>query len=312
MSWSKVTFAALLGLALACKGGDRQQYTEGDGNESVDGQRGEESGLGTGGGGAGVSAARRPAGVAPTPEMEIVMPDTAAPPVASGQGRATPLDAAGGMIIRTGNATIKVDSLEPAVARLRALALTVGGFVGNTSVQTGRDQVRTATVEIKVPAARWTQLLTGLKPIGVLEAQYEGAQDVGEEYVDAQARVANSRRLEERLVVLLATRTGKLQDVLQVERELARVREQIERYEGRMRYLRTRASLSTMTVTVHEPPPVLGSQPGQNPIADAFRNAWQLFVGLVAFVIASLGVIVPIAIIVAGLMWWRRRPRKVE
>ena len=220
-----------------------------------------------------------------------------------------PSIAATAMIIRTGTATIKVDSLEPAVARLRALAVSIGGYVGNTSMQTGKDQLRSAMVEIKVPSERWGQLLVGLKPIGTLEAQDESAQDVGEEYVDVEARVANARRLEARLIDLLANRTGKLSDALSVERELARVREEIERYEGRLRYLKTRSAISTMTVTVHEPRPVLGSTPGDNPIAQAFRDAWRGFIGVIAFLIASLGVVIPLALI--GWAVWlvlRRRP----
>jgi len=215
--------------------------------------------------------------------------------------------ASSAMVIRTGTATIKVDSLEPAVVRLRALAVSVGGYVGNTSMQTGTDQLRSATVEIKVPAARWGQLVTGLKPIGTLESVEENAEDVGEEFVDVQARVANAKRLEARLIDLLANRTGKLSDALQVERELARVREEIERYEGRIRYLQTQAAMSTMTVTVHEPAPVLGSRPGDNPIARAFRDAWRIFVGVIAFLIASLGVLLPLAVI-GYLTWlgWRR------
>ena len=217
------------------------------------------------------------------------------------------------MIIRTGTATIEVDSLERAVAQLRALAISVGGYVGNTSMQTGKDQLRSATVEIKVPSQRWGQLLVGLKPIGTLEAQDESAEDVGEEYVDVQARVANARRLEARLIDLLANRTGKLSDALSVERELARVREEIERYEGRLRYLKTRSAISTMTVTVHEPAPVLGSKPGDNPIAQAFRDAWRGFVGFIAGIIASLGVLIPLAVI-AWIAWvvyrrFRRSPK---
>jgi hypothetical protein len=68
----------------------------------------------------------------------------------------------------------------------------------------------------------------------------------------------NARRLETRLIDLLATRTGKLKDVLDVERELARAREEIERYEGRLRYLRAHATLSTLTISLHEPLPVVG------------------------------------------------------
>jgi len=255
-------------------------------------------------------AAPAPAAVATSlPSAEVAGAEVAEPtdqlPSAT-RDSATPA-----MIIRTGTATIKVDSLEPAIVRLRALALSVGGYVGNTSMQTGTDQLRSATVEIKVPAPRWGQLVAGLKPIGTLEAENENAEDVGEEFVDVQARVANARRLETRLIDLLANRTAKLTDALQVERELARVREEIERYEGRMRYLRTRAAISTMTVTVHEPAPVLGSTPGQNPIAEAFRDAWRIFVGLIAFLISSLGVLIPL-VVIGWVLWmlrgrWRRK-----
>ena len=105
----------------------------------------------------------------------------------------------------------------------------------------------------------------------------------------------------------LATRTGKLQDVLAVERELARVREQIERYEGRLRYLRSRVATSSLSVTVHEPMPILGQGPGQNPIVAAIRQAWRNFVGFIAAGIASLGILIPLgAIAFIGWLVYRR------
>ena len=218
-----------------------------------------------------------------------------------------PVDATPPMVIRTGTATIKVDSLAPAIARLRTIAQQLGGYVGATSISIGSEQLRSATVELKVPAPRWNQLLEGIKPIGVLEHQEESAEDVGEEYVDVSARVANAQRLESRLIALLANRTGKLSDALEVEQQLGRVREEIERYQGRLRFLSSRAALSTMTVTLHEPAPVVGSHPGENPILDAFRTAWRIFVGFIAFLVASLGVLVPLALIVAVIWWLGRR-----
>jgi hypothetical protein len=132
------------------------------------------------------------------------------------------------------------------------------------------------------------------------------AEDVSEEYVDVTARAENARRLETRLVDLLARRTGKLEDVLAVERELARVREEIERYEGRLRFLRTRAAFSTLAVTLHEPVPVLGDRPGANPIAAAVREAWRNAVRFVAAAIALSGVLIPLALLgYAG--WWVAR-----
>jgi hypothetical protein len=211
------------------------------------------------------------------------------------------------MIIRTGTATVEVDSLEPAIARVQRMAQQVGGYVANTSMQSGSQNAREASMELKVPADRWDQVIAGLRPLGKVEAQTTSTEDVGEEYVDVSARVANARRLEQRLVELLATRTGKLEDVLAVERELARVREEIERFEGRLRYLRTRVGMSTLTVRLHEPMPVIGGRPGANPIVNAFREAWDNFVSFVAGLIAMLGWLLPLAVVVGAAVWVFRR-----
>ena len=89
------------------------------------------------------------------------------------------------------------------------------------------------------------------------------------------------------------------------------MREEIERYEGRLRYLSSRVATSTLTITVHEPAPILGNNPGENPIAHALRRAWKNFIALVAGVIASLGVVIPLALVAfaawVGYRRWRRR-----
>ncbi|MFN8573990.1 MAG: DUF4349 domain-containing protein [Gemmatimonadaceae bacterium] len=235
------------------------------------------------------------------PPSEALMADQSGPGVgATLPTRAADSTVANNMIIRTGTASVLVDSLEAAIARVTSLAATLGGFVANTQIQTGEAQVRSATLELKIPTARFQQVTDGLTPLGKVESVNVGAEDVGEEFVDVNARVANSRRLEDRLVQLLAQRTGKLQDVLQVERELARVREEIERYEGRLRFLKTRVAMSTLTITVHEKAPVVSSNPGQNVISEAFVNAWRTFVLFTAGLIAALGWIIPLGVMLVG------------
>ncbi len=216
------------------------------------------------------------------------------------------------MLIRSGQAVVEVDSLPVGIARVRRLAEAAGALVANTVVQTGREQRRSASLELRIPSDRFDSVVNGLAPIGKVESVNISAQDVGEEFVDLAARLANARRLEARLIELLANRTGRLNDVLMVERELARVREQIERYEGRLRYLQSRVSVSSLTVVVHEPPPVVAAHPGENVIAEAFVEAWRRFVFLTAGVIASLGVVVPVAVIGFGAFVLGRRylPRK--
>jgi hypothetical protein len=250
----------------------------------------------------------------------MASPAPAAAPVASeqearaqGSSQWSPLatyDVISRMIIRTGQASIEVDSLETSMAELRRIVQRSGGYVADASVQSGRNQLRTATLQVKVPAARFDELTQALEPLGKLQFVNVAAEDVSEEFVDLTARVANGHRLEDRLVELLRTRTGKLQDVLSVERELARVREEIERMEGRLRFLKTSAQLSTLSVNLYEPAPIVASHPGRSVIGEAFKTAWRNFVGLMAGVIASLGIVVPVVVLGWGAVILGKRYRR--
>lgn len=213
------------------------------------------------------------------------------------------------MIIRTGQASVEVDSLDRGIRAVRTLAGRVGGYIANSSITEGTDQMHSATLEIKIPAPRFEDAIGGLQPIGHLESVSVTAEDVGEEFVDVAARAANAHKLELRLIDILGTRTGKLSDVLAVERELARVREEIERQEGRMRYLRSRAAMSTLAVTVHEKPPVVAGTGTLGVLAEALRQSWRNFIGFVASAIAAMGTLLPLGAIVAMLGWllWRSR-----
>lgn len=261
---------------------------------------------------AGVRDEAPPTLAAPAPKIaaEAARSDEAKPPEIPDQGAPGELPADPAMIVRSGNASVEVDSLKSAVSLLRRLTDRVGGFIGNTAVQTGRDQTPQATLQLRVPAARFDELASGLASLGKVEFVNVSAEDVGEEFVDLTARAANARRLEARLLDILGTRTGRLRDVLELERELARVREEIERMEGRLRFLRSRATVSTLSVTLHEPLPILADHPGGGVLAEAFRQAWRNCVGVVAALVAGAGALAPVAALVAAAIFLVRRYRR--
>jgi hypothetical protein len=283
---------------------------------------------------AGVAAVGSTEGVVspPAPSLRREMrPQMAAPPVAAeasaadagGAGAAAndarpvalggsislgnPLpDAAGAMLIRNGRATVKVSRLDDAVARLRQTATQLGGFVANTSIVGGKEEHRSATLEIRVPSGQFDAVVTALAGLGTVESVSATVQDVGDEYVDLRARAANARHMEARLVEMLAKRTGRLSDALTVEQELRRVREEVERYEARLNWLEKRTSLSSLEISLHEPMSVL-DQRGPSPIAEAFGEAWRRAIGVLAWCIAFLGVLVPLGLLVGGLVLVGRR-----
>lgn len=241
-------------------------------------------------------------------------PSPAAPMNAVSNETGAPLppssDPAGAMLVRHGQASIEVRRVDDAVLRIRQSAQQLGGFVANTALRNGRDEQPSASLELRVPTARFDELISGLKAFGKVESVNANAEDVGEEYVDLGARAANARRVEARLVEMLANRTGKLSDVLTVEQELARVRQEIERHDARLRWLERRASLSSFNVTLHEPL-ALVDRTTNGPIAEAFAEAWRRLLGVIAWFIAALGVVVPVGLVIVGgvviVRWLRRR-----
>jgi len=208
------------------------------------------------------------------------------------------IDPTGAMLVRHGQASVEVKTVDDALSRIRQTAAQFGGFVGNTALLTGKDEQRSATLQLRVPSAQFDAAVGALSQLGKVESVSVNAEDVAEEYVDLGARLTNARRVEARLTELLATRTGKLSDVLTIEQELARVRQEAERYEARMRWLERRASLSSLDISIHEKLPLIDSPSGRGPILEAFAEAWERMVGFVAWLIAMLGILVPLGVLI--------------
>lgn len=266
--------------------------------------------------GGGRSSLGAPAGARTVSNQPRVLPATAASAQHAGgapdRSFNAPLlpagvDPSGAMLVRHGQASVEVKHVDDAVTKVRQTAAQFGGFVANTALKSGRDEQRSAILEIRVPTGQFEPLLASLSSLGKVESVAATAEDVGDEYVDLGARVANARRVEARLTEMLAARTGKLSDVLTVEQELRRVREEIERYDARLKWLERRTALSSLDVSVHEPLPLIERQPGPGPIAEAFAEAWSRAVGVTAWCIASLGVLLPLGVLALGVAVMARR-----
>ena len=154
-----------------------------------------------------------------------------------------------------------------------------------------------------------SDLFAAVKDLGVPELVQENSQGVTDEFVDLDARLANQKRLEQRILEVLDQVSGKIGEVLEVERELSRVRETIERLEGRMRQLKDRVSMTTVKLFVREdedyqPPQALsfGEEMGES-WSGSITAMKSFFKELILFVIA----LSPWLLILFGLLLLIRR-----
>jgi predicted nuclease with TOPRIM domain len=105
---------------------------------------------------------------------------------------------------------------------------------------------------VRVPVERYKEFLAAVRELGEVRSITSDSKDVTAEFFDVDARVRNKQREEERLLKLLEEATGKLNDILEVERELSRVRGEIEQLQGRLRVLKDLTSLTTIDIRIDE------------------------------------------------------------
>lgn len=133
---------------------------------------------------------------------------------------------------------------------LTAQVANAEGFVASFGEQRYAGERREGTWTIRLPTNQFEVFVQWLDKQVTITGRDLSTQDVSEEVVDLAARLTNKQNTEQRLTKLLDERVGKLDDLLSVEREIDRAREEIERLEGRQRFLQDRISLCTVTLTV--------------------------------------------------------------
>ena len=228
--------------------------------------------------------------------------------------RPSPPDAnAGRHIVYEARVDMIVEDYGTATTTIMDLAKRAGGFVASSNTDQRIRNRRSGRYVVRVPSSRYDHFLTGVRGLGYVQNLREDAEDVTEQYVDVEARLATNRKLESRLLHMLESRDGKLEELLNIERELARVRTEIERTEGRLRVLKDRVALATITVDLTEQ---VAFEPPQTPsfggrISRQFSASWSLlgraFETLVLLVVAMVPWLIVLALPVATAVWWLRR-----
>jgi hypothetical protein len=155
-------------------------------------------------------------------------------------------------LIYTADARLVVEQFDPVPASIEELVRKHRGYIANSKLGGTRGTRRSGTWQVRVPTDQFEAFLSATAAIGEVQSLSRGSQDVTEEFFDIEARIRNKAVQEKGLLKILEERGGKLEDVLAVERELSRVREEMERMQGRLRLLANLTSLATVNISVEE------------------------------------------------------------
>ena len=160
----------------------------------------------------------------------------------------------GRKVIRTANIGIVVADVPTSVKAIRGIVDTIAGaFVSHTEIG-GNEPYRISSITLRVPAERFDETIERVRGHGreVVNEDVTG-QDVTAQFTDIESRMRNAQATEKQLLEIMATSKTVL-DTLEVQREVAKVREQVEMFQGQLNVLADQAALSTITVNLHPVP----------------------------------------------------------
>ena len=198
-------------------------------------------------------------------------------------------------IIKTAQLDIEVDrdGLQDAVDDAIAAAQDAGGFVLSTRLDDERSG--RGTLVLRVPSEKFESALAALDDLGEVLGRSVSGEDVGEEFVDLEARLRNFEA-QEAVLLRLMDRAETVSDTIKVQRELTGIQLEVERIRGRLRFLEDQTSLGTVTVKLTEPGAVVAKA---STIEKAWQRAGDTALAFVSGLVVSLGVIIPSAVLLA-------------
>jgi hypothetical protein len=214
-------------------------------------------------------------------------------------------EAADRKIIRNADITIEVSSTVDAQHQVTSIAESHSGFVVTSEAkQRESNDPAQRTLEIKlvvrVPSNQFGRAFDEIKKLaGNTPAEQVTSQDVTEDFIDLEARIKTQKALEVQFLEIMR-QANKIADALEVQRQIAEVRTEIEKLEGRKRFLENRSSLSTINVNIQTPKPIITvTQTGfGHSLREAVSDSISLASDMVLFFARSVIMLLPVFLFV--------------
>jgi hypothetical protein len=221
---------------------------------------------------------------------------------------------------RTSQITLTAPDFAKTQAALETMLARFQGYIEQLHLNSPTGSGHSIQGTLRIPSKHLAEFLAALRTLGHVESETQGGEEVTQQVVDLDARLNNARNTEQRLNAILRDRTGKISDVLEVEKEINRVREEIERMVAQRKNLDDRVAFAIVNVTISEEyradlqaGPPSASRQLRNAAIEGWRNLSESLFSVAQFLLSSGPVLLVWAAVLffpGRYLWrrWRRRP----
>ncbi len=154
-------------------------------------------------------------------------------------------------IIKDGNIRFETESVKETSELIRTTVTELAGYISNENIYDYKDRIE-YTVVVRIPENNFDRLVDIISSSAEkIESKNINSLDVTEEFIDVEARIKTKKELEIRYKEILK-QASRVDEILNIEREIGKLRSEIESLEGRLNYLKNRVALSSLTITYYE------------------------------------------------------------
>jgi hypothetical protein len=207
-------------------------------------------------------------------------------------------------LIKNAKLSFKVSDLTETKKQIDKLVKEINGYPSNET-QSNFDEQLQSTISIRVPASKFDDFITNVLKLAIkVDSKNITTEDVTEEFIDTEARIKTKKELETRYREILK-QAKTVEEILSIESNLSNVRTEIESAEGKLNYLKSQVSMSTVNITYYQ---IIGTDFGfVSKLVLSFKAGWE---NLLVFLIGMISVWPFVLIIGVGGFWfWRKRSK---
>ncbi|MDD1725028.1 MAG: DUF4349 domain-containing protein [Methanospirillum sp.] len=211
-------------------------------------------------------------------------------------------------IIKTADISLETQNVSITTDKVTEVASRFNGTIQSSLVSAGRQDRYTGSVTIRVPVKEFDPAVAGILVLGKVLSSSLQAEDVTEQYVDLEAQ---KNALVNQLVQYnrIMAKGENVSDILEVQREIERVQVELDRIVGKMKYLESRTSYSTIPVRISEPAQV--EPPGGYSFAAVVNDGIAGFIDMVVWLFIAILTLLPLILLgAAGYLVYRRWKRR--